>query len=97
MKEIQEIINKSQRVIDTNMSIQADPTNTKVNMGIVSKQKIITTNRYISKMPFYNPDFTQIIDHRNPIINTDFINRQTKYKFKECLKKKSGLTTGLRN
>ena len=38
-------------------------------------------------MPFYDSNFIQVIDRKNPIIDIDFINRNAEYKFMEYLKK----------
>ncbi len=86
MEETHEVIAKSQCVLDTDMSIQAGPT-PRLIWALSQNKKVITTNSYISKMPFYDSNFIQVIDRKNPIIDIDFINRNAEYKFMEYLKK----------
>lgn len=45
-------------------------------MGSGDWQKVITTNKDIVKMPFYNSAQIKIVDRDNPILDVDFVKRR---------------------
>lgn len=71
-KEMMNIISKSKIILD----IQG-PTQTGLTIRTIEalgcKRKIITTNKYVMKYDFYNPQNILVIDRSNPNIPEDFI------------------------
>lgn len=66
------ILNESECILDTDMEIQAGPT-PRLIWALAKGKKIITTNSFISLMPFYDKNLIHIIERKNPKIDIDFI------------------------
>lgn len=73
--EVYDIISQSQCLLDTDRESQTGTT-PRIIWALAQKKKIISTNKNLIKMPFYNKDIISIIDRRNPVIDFDFINRE---------------------
>ena len=70
--ETNNIIARSECILDTDIDYQAGPT-PRLIWALALGKKVVTTNKNIVKIPFYNNKNIFIIDRRNPIINPNFI------------------------
>lgn len=68
--EVQNIMQNSEYILDTDRSSQSGTT-PRVIWALAQNKRIITTNSHIKKLPFYDEKFIYIIDRTNPKI--DFI------------------------
>ncbi len=73
-KQIVELYKKSNTVIDLPGQIQTGLTMRTIETIAIGK-KLITTNENIKKERFYNPDYINVIDKNNPVIDINFINK----------------------
>lgn len=69
-----EILLQSKIVFDIPYVMQKGPT-TRFQDAMLTKTKVITTNKYIKKYPFFS-DNILVIDRQNPNITTEFINKE---------------------
>jgi len=66
------IISQSRCILDTDRECQSGTT-PRVIWALALGKKIITTNKSIRNLPFYDKDRIQIIDRNNPYIDTNFL------------------------
>jgi len=71
-EEFNEIMSQSECILDTERIGQTGPT-VRMIWALALGKKVITTNQYIKKMPFYNPDQICIIDRRHPYVDRAFL------------------------
>lgn len=72
IKEVVELIKNSYIILDTDRESQTGTT-PRLIWALAMGKKIITTNKSISKFPFYNPKQILIIDRDDIVIPDDFI------------------------
>ncbi|MBR4268569.1 MAG: hypothetical protein IKQ47_02135 [Prevotella sp.] len=70
------LIANSECVLDTDNEIQAGPT-PRFMWAMALGKKVITTNRHVINMPFYDKRTIFIIDRKKPYLNYDFLSQQT--------------------
>lgn len=72
IEDTNRIISMSDCILDTDMECQSGPT-PRLIWALAQGKKIITTNKHITDMPFYNEKNICIIDRKNPVIDYNFI------------------------
>lgn len=70
--QVNDIISASECILDTSRDGQGGTT-PRFIWALAQGKKIITTNSYISQMPFFRPEQIQIVDVEKPVIDTKFI------------------------
>ena len=83
-KEYLELMQESKCVLDTERPSQTGPT-VRLIWALSLGKKIISTNEYIKKMPFYDSRQIEIIDRKNPQINIDFITEECNVNISEYI------------
>lgn len=78
VEETEEIVAKSTCILDTDRETQTGTT-PRIIWALASGKKIITTNKNLRKMPFYNKKQICIIDRKNPIVDVNFILDKTTF------------------
>ena len=73
IEETINLIANSECVLDTDNEIQAGPT-PRLLWAMALGKKIVTTNRHVINMPFYNKCSIFIIDRKKPCLDYSFIN-----------------------
>lgn len=73
--EVQEIMLSSRCILDTDIEKQTGVT-PRLLWALAIGKKVITTNKDIVKMPFYNPEQIKIIDRVHPILDVDFVKEE---------------------
>ncbi len=75
VEEVQQIMLSSRCVIDTDIEKQTGVT-PRLLWALAIGKKVITTNKDIVKMPFYNSAQIKIVDRDNPILDVDFVKEE---------------------
>lgn len=71
VEETERIISESSCILDTDRESQTGTT-PRVIWALASGKKILSTNKNLIKMPFYNEKQIHIIDRNTPIVDIDF-------------------------
>lgn len=72
VEEVEEIIRQSKCILDTDRESQTGTT-PRVIWALSQGKGILTTNRKITKMPFYNENQIRIFDRNKPSLDIEFI------------------------
>ncbi len=83
IKETINLINHSNCILDTDNEKQAGPT-PRLIWALALGKKIVTTNKYIVEMPFYNKNYIYIIDRKNPCVSIDFLLSNVTIQYNSC-------------
>lgn len=75
VEEVQQIMLSSRCVIDTDIEKQTGVT-PRLLWALAIGKKVITTNKDIVKMPFYNSAQIKIVDRNNPMLDVDFVKEE---------------------
>lgn len=70
--EINSLINRSEIVLDTDRESQMGTT-PRVIWAMANGKRIVTTNTFLKRLPFYSADRISFIDRKNPILDWNFI------------------------
>ncbi len=77
--DVQNIIQESECVLDTDRSTQTGTT-PRLIWALASGKKIITTNQNIKRMPLYDPERIAFIDRHSPVIDQAFLDKEIRNK-----------------
>ena len=72
VSKVEKLMAQTKCIVDTDNEKQTGVT-PRLLWAIAIGKKVITTNKNIVKMPFYNSNQIRIIDRHNPVIDKDFI------------------------
>lgn len=72
-KEIIEIINSSEIILDIEREVQTGLTMRTIEIALGIRKKLITTNSKVKEYDFYNENNIFVIDRKNPKISKEFI------------------------
>lgn len=72
INRVNEIMLASKCVLDTDRETQTGTT-PRLIWALALGKKVITTNKNVRRMPFYNPQYISIIDRENPQLDWNFI------------------------
>lgn len=84
IEKTEEIISQSTCILDTDRETQTGTT-PRIIWALASGKKIISTNKNLRKMPFYNERQICIIDRNNPVVDIKFILDKTAFPVNEYI------------
>ena len=84
VEQVNEIISSSKCILEIDREGQCGIT-LRDMWALASCKKIITTNYFLKKLPFYNAKQITFIDRKNPVIDIDFIKNDVTFEISDYI------------